>query len=425
MADFNYFKAPEAFNPNFEPLVRAELAQKEQRQAAWNALAQIAQDNRHMQAQKESQAAEQSRLSDQFNQTQDQAARFHNDELKQHQADKASALEQHTRDQENEADRQSAGFEHQDTQAAIREASDWLKTRYTQQAETERAQMSANLREQARQEAQAQIEHKLQMDHSIVVGHMNSMQDIASAKRDPNLFEDHEFTAYDLAPQYSSDPAKFAQNLRNTGFLQGQDPSDVMDQLRKVKVSVPIAKDPQWFTNILKRHHGQTNQDGTPSENLNEAAISNLTGFAHGKDGIPFANNLAEAQGRAADFFKQHDTVGSLFKGGRMAAQLPASTKMTDQEKIAARLLMREHSDNAKQLAVAQQMLGASNLSEDQRKMYQSQVDDLKARNTKIEKKIIGDDEESGETKPDNESSEGGGTSDDDLIKQAEELLKK
>lgn len=372
---FSYYRAPDAPAPDWGALVHAKLGAREQKQGAINALLQLAEENQKLKAAKEQHAAALS----QEQATLAENTRYHNAEIK----DRQTALDAASKAEEDRAASADASRESNAQMRLMAEAGRMLRQHLDEQGRMERAQQEHQIQMQREEDARQQRVQQLQHAASITTGHLNAMEDINAAKRNPDLFETHTFSALEASPYYSPDPSVMKKALSNTGMLQGKSADEVYDQLAKTKVDIPIAKDPNWFTSILQKHHGQTAPDGTPTENLDESSIEHLQQYAFGKDKTPFANSLSQAQEMAGNFFKQSKEVGPLFSGSKTEAQLPMP-KADANSRITSGLDKARYSANMKQIGDLTLASGASNVKDDERAGYKARIDELTKENDAI-----------------------------------------
>ena len=297
---FSYYRAPEAPAPDWGSLVHANLGARERKQAAVNALLQIASEHDRIKAAKQEKEADRAQEQTNFDTNQ---ARL--------RADTQAETDRSIRTQEDITARQESEQEHQDLRALAGRVSSMLNTRYREQQHNERTQMEAAARAQeqeAKRQEKMQELQRLQKRNEAMQGAMEAIDKTRGA------FPTQEFSAADVSPIFSTDPARMAASIKGSRYMAGREDTaaDVLASMQKTKHAIPIAP-PDWFATTLKPFAG----DLTPQDQMS------LSKYAHGADDVPYASSAAEARDRAVNYFAKHSEFAPLFAGSTSSSAPP------------------------------------------------------------------------------------------------------
>lgn len=361
----NYYRAPEAPAPDYGAVVHANLGQAASRQAAINALVQLAGENQRLKAAKEEHAAAGIRDDAQLAET----TRYHDAQIAGQQAD----LDERERAREDADARAESAQEEATKRQMLTQASNWLRNYHNEQGRMQRAQMEQEQRQAAaearRQEALKKLEQQQRRNKA-----MGDAMVALSAV--PSTFEEHQFSAAEVSPFFSPDPARMIASIKGSKFLAGKEETaeDVYNNMLKAKVPIRVAPE-GWFANTLKPFAA----DLTPEDQMA------LAKYAHGPDMVPYASNSAEARARASDYFKGHSALGPMFQGGTEAqAAPPKASAQTPGEKSQRSMAMMRYRQNLQWASMP--------ITEDMDADMKGMVERAKQENATIEQRFGKDD---------------------------------
>ena len=300
---FSYYQPGNTPAPDWGSLVHAKLGRQQSRQAALNALTQMAEENQRIKAHREDEA------------NANRMHQFQLDEQVRHdtatEAGQQAAREEDMRAREDLNARADSAQEAATARTMASQIGSYLRTVRTEQERNNRAELEARTRIQVEQEKRAQAIQKLEEARRRSKAMVGAMDALSNA---PNGFESHEFTAAQLAPFYSADPARMIASIRGSKFAAGKDETaeDIYNNLLKEKVAIHVAPE-GWFAKTIKPF----------AEDLTPQDIESLAKYAHGPDLVPYAASPGEARSRAFDFFKGHTSLGRVFAGSESAQTAP------------------------------------------------------------------------------------------------------
>jgi len=326
---FNYYRSGDAPAPDYGAVVHANLGQAASRQAAINALVQLAGENQRLKAAKEEHAAAGIRDDAQLAET----TRYHDAQIAGQQAD----LDERERAREDADARAESAQEEATKRQMLTQASNWLRNYHNEQGRMQRAQMEQEQRQAAAETHRQEMLQKLEQQQRRNKAMGDAMVALSAV---PSTFEEHQFSAAEVSPFFSPDPARMIASIKGSKFLAGKEETaeDVYNNMLKAKVPIRVAPE-GWFANTLKPFAA----DLTPEDQMA------LAKYAHGPDMVPYASNSAEARARAADYFKGHSALGPMFQGGTEAqAAPPKASAQTPGQKFDRSAAMARYRENLK-----------------------------------------------------------------------------
>lgn len=326
---YNYYRADAPPQPDYGAVVHANLGQAASRQAAINALVQLASENQRLKAAKEQHAAalvqDQAQLAE--------TTRYHNAEIQGAQ-DRIDASD---RAREDADARTEAVQEAANQRQMLSQAASFIRNFQNERGRMERAQMEQEQRQAAAEAHRQEMLQKVQQQQKRNDAMTGAMVALSAA---PSTFEEHQFSAAEVSPFYSPDPARMIASIKGSKFLAGKEETaeDVYNNMLKAKVPIKVAPE-GWFANTLKPFAA----DLTPEDQMA------LNRYAHGSDMVPYASNSAEARARASDYFKGHSGLGPLFQGGTSEqAPPPKASAQTPGQKFDRSAAMARYRENLK-----------------------------------------------------------------------------
>jgi len=365
---FDFYKAPNAPQPDYGAVVHANLGRAQNRQASINALMQLAEENQKLKAANAQHQAALEQDKAQLAET----TRYHNAETTAAQG----RLDENVRSREDLNSRAEANTEAANQRQMLTQAANFLRNYHNEQGRMQRAEMEQQQRQQAAEAHRQEQMQKLEQQKKRNDAMFGAMESIDKTR---STFPTQEFSAADVSPIFSTDPSRMAASIKGSRFMAGREDTaaDVLAAMQKTKHAIPIAP-PDWLTNTVKPFA----TDLTPEDQLA------LSKYAHGEDNIPYAASAAEARDRAVNYFAKHSEFAPLFAGSTAQSATQPKAAQDPSEKWSSSTGKIEYSANLKQIGDLSLILASPDVKDAEKAEIQKRVDELRGKNSDLEKRF-------------------------------------